>query len=411
MSALLAGGRAWRLPEGVEAVPPLRPRPLPGAAPGLLGLALQGGQLLPVLAPGGAAGPVWLLCPAGEAGGRLLLTGEALLAEAPADAQPLELPPALLGLAPAAAVAPLRVAAAGPAATPHPVAERAQASRLGLGLGGGRMLLPLAWLARVVPMPALAPAPGLPPGALGLGLAAGLGAGEGAPVLVLDARSLDPALPEGRDAPLLAVLAIDDRLFGLPCDRALPLTAAQAGAFSAMPAGQLADVLAAAPALRRLAPPHHARPSPPAVPTRSLMLARAGTQLFALPLEEVAGVVPPQVPAPLPAGLAVDAPDGVVAHRGDVLPVADAGHALGGAPVLAPGRAVPLLRLAGPQAVALAVTAVLGLRAVPLAGMVALEEGGIVAALLPFQGLPLPVCRAGPLARAAAQAPPDRMPA
>ncbi|WP_131829709.1 hypothetical protein, partial [Teichococcus deserti] len=155
MSALLAGGRAWRLPPGVEAVPPLRPRPLPGAAPGLLGLALQGGQLLPVLAPGGVAGPVWLLCPASEGGARLLLTGEALLAQVPEDAQPLDLPLALLSATPTAAVAPLPAAAL----PPRPVAERARAGLLGLGLAGGRMLLPLDRLARVVPMPALAPAP------------------------------------------------------------------------------------------------------------------------------------------------------------------------------------------------------------------------------------------------------------
>ncbi|WP_131829614.1 chemotaxis protein CheW, partial [Teichococcus deserti] len=266
----------------------------------------------------------------------------------------------------------------------------------------GSSILPLDRLARVVPMPALAPAPGMPPGALGLGLAAGLGAGEGAPVLVLDPRQLDAALPEGRDAPLLAVLAIGAKLFGLPCDRATPLTDAQSLEFSAMPAGRLAAALAASPALGRLAPPHQALPPPPPAPTRSLMLARAGEQLFALPVEEVAGVVPPQAPAPLPVGAGLDAPDGVVAHRGDVLPVADAGRALGGASVLAPGQAVPLLRLAGPQPLALAVTAVLGLRAFPLAGMVPLGEDGVVAALLPFQGLPLPLCRAGALARAAA---------
>ncbi|WP_159992339.1 chemotaxis protein CheW [Roseomonas sp. 18066] len=396
-AALLAGGRAWRLPPGVQAVPPMRPRPLPGAAPGLLGLALQGGQLLPVLAPGGVAGPVWLLCPATEGSGRLLLTGEALLAEAPADAQPLDLPLALLTAAPAAAVASLPAAGL----VPRPVAERERASLLGLGLGAGRMTVPLDRLARVVPMPALAPAPGMPAGALGLGLAAGLGLGEGAPVLVLDPRRLAPDLDEGRDAPLLAVLAVAGRLYGLPCDRATPLTLAQAAGFGAMPPGRLAEALAAAPALAALAPPHQDTPPPPPAPTRSLMLARAGDQLFALAVEEVAGVVPPQAPSPLPAGLALGAPDGVVAHRGDVLPVADAGRALGGAAVLAPGRPVPLLRLAGTPPLALAVTAVLGLRAFPLDSMVAMEGDGVVAALLPFQGLPLPLCRAAALAQAA----------
>jgi chemotaxis signal transduction protein len=123
----------------------------------------------------------------------------------------------------------------------------------------------------------------------------------------------------------------------------------------------------------------------------------------------VAGVVPPQVPSPLPSplpgGAGPHAPDGVVAHRGDVLPVADAGRALGGLPLLAPGLAVPLLRLSGPAPVALAVSAVLGLRALPLAGLVELGAEGIVAGLLPFQGLPLPLCRGAELVRAAAGLP------
>ncbi|WBV41715.1 hypothetical protein [Pseudoroseomonas cervicalis] len=289
-AALLAGGRAWRLPPGATPVEPPRPRPLPGAPATLPALALLDGQPVPVLAPGGVPGPVWLACQG--ASGRLLVTGEALLDSMPADALPL----------PLALEAPAGAAPSAPPAPPGPLPPlsgrarrpvRAAAAFLALGLGEGRLVVPLSLLRRVVAFPELVPAPGRPAGALGLGLAEGLG-GEGAagmPVLVLDPLWLDPGLPPWPAPPLLAVLALQDRLYALPCDRAAPQAEAPDGAgLEARLAGP-----AAAP-LRALAPPLREPPPPPPEPRLPLLLARAGDLLFALPAEEVAAVVPPQRP-------------------------------------------------------------------------------------------------------------------
>ncbi|MCQ4162444.1 chemotaxis protein CheW [Roseomonas sp. GC11] len=461
--ALLAGGRPWRLPEGVAPLPPQAPRPLPRlgeAPPGLLGLVLLEGQAVPVLAPGGAPGPVWLACH-GPAG-RLVLTGEALLDPAPPGALPLPWPLAGEEAAPASfpglAAAP---SLAPPPAAPRPAAApRPRPEVLALGLGEAWMAVPLALLARVVPAPALEPVPGRPRGALGLGLASGLGPAGEVPVPVLDPRWLDPTLPETAAPPLLAVLAVEGRLCALPCDRAVPVIATPDGVTpggvtpdgatpnngampdGAAPPGLLEAALAKpeAAALRALCPPWQPRPPRRAEPLRPLLLARAGALLFALPVEEVAAVVPPQRPAPVPGqeeareegpacalaplaegmagGLAGGGVRGVVSHRGDVLPVRDAGEALGIAPVLAGPEAaegLPLLRLAGPAPVALAVSAVLGLRHVPEAAITALPpaEGagggeGLVAALAGFQGRPLPVCRAAWLAGRATPARPAK---
>lgn len=391
-AALLAGGLAWRLPPGAEAVAPPRLRPLPGAPATLPGLALLEGQVVPVLAPGGAPGPVWLACQG--AAGRLLVTGEALLGTAPADARPL----------PLALEAPAGLAPSAPPMPPGPLPPlsgrarqggRAAAAFLALGLGAGRLVVPLAALRRVVAFPALVPAPGRPAGALGLGLAEGLGGAgaAGGPVLVLDPLWLDPGLPPWPAPPLLAVLAVAGRLYALPCDRAAPQA-------EAPPDGAGLEARLAAPGaapLRALAPPMREAPPPVPEPRLPLLLARAGELLFALPAAEVAAVVPPQRPSPLPGGGLC----GVVSHRGDVLPVLDAGLALGAGAVLATEAAPPLLRLAGAAPLALAVSAVPGLRLLPRAGLVELPGEGAVAALLPFQGRPLPLCRAAALARAA----------
>lgn len=402
-AALLAGGRAWRLPPGAAPVEPPRIRPLPGAPATLPALALLDGQAVPVLAPGGAPGPVWLACQGPS--GRLLVTGEALLDTTPDGALPL----------PLALEAPAGTAPSAPPLPPGPLPPlsgrarhpaRAAAAFLALGLGEGRLVVPLAALRRIVAFPELVPAPGRPRGALGLGLAEGLAggraerrAGEGAagvPVLVLDPLWLDPTLPPWPAPPLMAVLAVEGRLYALPCDRAAP----QAGP----PAGAELEALLAGPAaaaLRALAPPLRERPPPPPEPRLPLLLARAGALLFALPAEEVAAVVPPQRPSPLPQAGAF----GVVSHRGDVLPVLDAGLALGAGAVLAADAAPPLLRLAGSAPLALAVSAVPGLRHLPSAGLAELPGDGPVAALLPYQGRTLPLCRAAALARSALLSP------
>jgi chemotaxis signal transduction protein len=134
------------------------------------------------------------------------------------------------------------------------------------------------------------------------------------------------------------------------------------------------------------------------VPTRALLLAQAAGARFALRLEEVAAVLPPQAPRNHGNGQAALA--GIAAHRGDVLPVLDAGLRLGRTAVLAGSGPVPMLRLQGARPVALAVTSVLGLRAGPEADLAPVAGGGLVAAILRLDGAALPVCRADVLAAA-----------
>lgn len=383
-AALRAGGRWFRLPPGARAVTPVPLRPVPGMPPGMLGLALRQGVAVPVLAPGGTAGAAWLACE-GPAGA-YLVTGEAMAAPPPPGALPLPLPAIASPPVPPAP----SVATPAPARPPAPRREE----ELILHLEAWRWPLPPGALLRVVPMPPLSPPPGHAPGALGLGPVPG----EAGAALLLDPAWLDPAAPPAGAAPLMAVVVLEGRRYALPCDHLVPGTGGGAGA-------RLAARLAgpdAAP-LRALAPPHRAVPAPPpAAPGHVLLLARVGALDFALPLEEVAAVVAPQAPAAVPAGGSRRL-RGVVAHRGDVLPVLDGGEALGQPPVLAAQPAPPLLRLAGTPPVALAVDAVRGLRRWPEADIHALEAPGLVAALaLAPQSAaperPLPVCCAAALA-------------
>nr|WP_245214629.1 chemotaxis protein CheW [Pararoseomonas indoligenes] len=178
--------------------------------------------------------------------------------------------------------------------------------------------------------------------------------------------------------PLLALLVVEGRRLGLPCRGAAPLAQAPALPLALLHPG----LLAAAPLAL---PPAAVAP----LPTRLLLLARAGETGFALPLEEVAAVLPPQVPRNAGSGALA----GIAAHRGDVLPVLDAGTRLGGRPVLT-GGALPMLRLQGAQPAALAVSAVLGLRAVPETDLAPVPGQGLVAAMARLDGAVLPVCRA-----------------
>ena len=281
--------------------PPLRR--IPGGWVGFLD-----GAAWPVADPDGVAhapGAVWSFD-----GARLLAAqGEAPVAPAP----PWRDQPAAIGV-------PRRAASA-------------QAAMPGMRLSRGdapALAVPRAWLERLVLMPPCHPLPFAPPGVVGLALAGG-------GVLLLDGP---PGLP------LLAVLRVEGRLLGLACAGARP--DGDAGDGSWLPPGALA-LAPRAPAVAPL----------PAVPSTPLLFCHAGGLDFALPALEVEAVLAPQIPSPAPRDPALC---GVVAHRGQVLPVLDAGVALGGPPALA-GVPVPMLRLAGP--VALAVTAVEGLRRVP----------------------------------------------
>jgi chemotaxis signal transduction protein len=376
-TALRCGETFFAVPQGATPVATPLLRPVPGAPQGLLGLALLGGRAVPAYAPGGTTGPCWL------AADGLLLCGEELCEVDDSLVRPFH--PAATQL-PAAAILP------GPA-RPQPTAvPPAEAALLDLDLGGACLRVPVAMVLRVLPMPEVTPPPGRPPGALGLVLAQGIG-----PVLLLAAGWLDPATTRPGDAtmPLLAVLVVEGRLCALPCRQVVPATAAPA-----LPVALLLERLAGPQGSALLALAPLARPALPAIAiaTRGLLLAEAGGILFAVAAEEVAAVVPPQALAPWAGG----ALQGIAAHRGAVLPVIDGGAVLGGRPVLVAGAQPPLLRLAGPRPVAVAVGAVLGLRHLPESAIQAVAGDGLLSAVAEHEGRPLVVCRAAALAAALA---------
>jgi chemotaxis signal transduction protein len=257
-------------------------------------------------------------------------------------------------------------------------AARGLPSALAAELGPIRLALPLAALERVLPLPAIRPAPGAGPAVLGLALAAGEA------VLVLDTAMLAGAARPAEPATQLAVFRHAGRRLGLPCARLGPARGEEAVLGTRLDA--LLGGLGPAPVAAAAAPP---APEP----TRALLLCMAGTEPFCLPVEEVVAVLPAVAPTPAPEGGGAGI-RGVVAHRGDVLPVLDGGARLGLPPVLgAPGAAAPMLRLAGPRPVALAVTQVTGLRRVPARLVVAAAGDGVVAALATIGDAPVPVCR------------------
>ncbi|PZW49096.1 CheW-like protein [Humitalea rosea] len=356
VAALRAAGKVWRLPPGSMAAEAATMRALP--AGGVAGLALLAGRAVPVLAPGGAAGSAWAMVPL--AGGDLLVTGEALLAEAPAGAPPLpmpDMPPRQAAPPPA----PPRLAAPPKAAAPGAVASGA----LDLISAGGRLRVGLTALRHVVPLPAWRPVPGAPAEVLGWTIA------DGAPVLVLDPGGM------AGGAAHLALLTLGGRLLGIPCARLAPAPV------EGVDLSRLAQLV------------HWAAAAPPEVPletaaTRSLLLVVAGGQRFALPAQDVEAAIAPLRASALPGGAAV------IMHKGDVLPVLDAGVLLGGTPVL-DGRASPCLRLRLPRPVALAVSAIEALRAVPGTAIAPLSAPGFAIAVLSLNGEAVPVCSAARL--------------
>lgn len=300
--------------------------------------------------------------PAGVAGwpGALWrLEGGALVPEAAGEAPPNTIPPA----PPAAAPGPRSSSAA-------LAAMAGQVAMPGMRLLRGAapsLVVPRPWLERLVPWPGLQALPFAPASVMGLALADGA-------VLVL-------AGPAG--APLLAVLRVQGRLVGLGCAEARPDPDTGYGDW--LPE----EALALAP----LAPPAAALVERPSL---ALLFCQAGGLRFALPALEVEAVLPPTLPAPAPAG--GGAIHGVVGHRGQVLPVLDAGLVLGGGAVLG-GPEVPMLRLAGP--VALAVAAVEGLRRVAHASLSPAPPGGPMRAVCWPAEAAVPVLEPGWLARGA----------
>ncbi|MFH5925947.1 chemotaxis protein CheW [Roseomonas xinghualingensis] len=367
VAGIIAGGIAHRLPEGASATAMPVLRPLPGGA-GRLCVGLLGGGALPAWVLPGAALPAraWALVPGPE--GALLLGGDELTDSPPADAAPVPPPPF-----PQPRLRLTRPAQAEPEAG-LPAMVR---GGFRLNLPGGALDIPFAALGRLVPMPALHPVPNPPPGTRGMAWT------EAGPVLVLDPGHLGRG--GGGEARLLALVLSEGRQLGLPCLGATPVAEAP----------PLPDLLAA-PGLLAAAPLARSLPVAESVPMRWLLIARASGARFALPLEEVAAVLPPQLPRNQRG--AQEALAGIAAHRGDVLPVLDAGLRLGRAPVLAGSLPTPMLRLQGSRPVALAVSSVTGLRSVPEADLAPVEGAGLVSAIAHLDGDALPVCRAAMMA-------------
>jgi len=129
------------------------------------------------------------------------------------------------------------------------------------------------------------------------------------------------------------------------------------------------------------------------VPERHLVLFRAGGLRAALPAETVRAVLAPARPHWLPGG----AGRGCL-HRGEMLPLRDAGLALGGPPAAAEDGA-PMIRLALHPECLLAVTAIEGVRRIPAGGLTPLGAGdGLVTALALVQGDSLPLLSPAALA-------------
>ena len=365
-AGITAGVTTHRLPEGASAIATPVLRPMPGGRGRLL-VGLIGGAALPAWVLPGATRPAraWALVPGAE--GALLLGGDSLVADPPPGAELVRMPrlaPAAGGRVRSASARPAEMA---PESVAQPVPMR---GGFRVALAGGAVELPFGALDRLLPMPPLHPFPEPPPGTSGMAWTAA------GPVLVID-----PALlgAEGGEAALLAVVLVAGRRIGLPCRGVTPV----AGEPALPPPLLRPALLAAAP---RAAPPPAERPAP----TRPLLLARAGGADFALELEDVAAILAPQAARNRGGGTIA----GIAAHRGEVLPVLDAGARLGHGPVLTGGGPVPMLRLQGPQPAALAVSAVLGLRAVPEADIVPVAGEGLAGGVLRLDGAVLPVLRA-----------------
>ena len=379
--ALLAGGRCFILPEGAVRVPtaPLRPMPLGSGA--LLGLALVDGMALPVMAPapGLEGGPAWVLA-LGHSG-RAVLAGEAVLDFVPEEAEPLS--GFSLGTRPPPSPLP-PPARATPQQAPRSV--RGLPAALALELGGQTMVLPIALLDTVIPMPMLGPAKGMGEAVLGIAMTA-----QG-PVPVLDPAQLAEAPPDDAKPTHLVLFRHAGRRLGLPCTQLGP---AQGGARLAARLDALVGEIGPAAVEATM-------PIAPEEPMLALLFCETGGEPFAVPAEEVDAAIPPTIPAAAPEG-AAGGLRGVVAHRGEVLPVIDGGERLGRAPVMSErGREVPLLRLAGRNPVALAVNHVSGLRQVPERLLEPVSDHGPAFALAVLGGVQVPVCHAAALTESVA---------
>lgn len=277
-------------------------------------------------------------------------------------AEPVAVPPR----APQPQAAPLPEPALPPAARRRGTGQEA----LHLSLSGVALALPSALAEHIHPMPELLPLPGAPDVVRGLALAGG------APILVLDSLALAGGGGAEEAPTWLLALRCQGRRIGLP--------AARIAAGPAVPALRHFEEWLEGPAARAalsLAPPALAEAATRPVAERHLVLFRAAGLRAALPAEAVRAVLAPVRAQTLPGGGGAVAP-----HRGELLPVRDAGLRLGVAPA-AEGMAAPMIRLALTRECLVAVSAIEGVRRIPAADITPLGEGqGLVAGLARVQG-------------------------
>ncbi|MBB3898779.1 chemotaxis protein CheW [Roseococcus suduntuyensis] len=268
-------------------------------------------------------------------------------------------------------------------AAPRPEAAPPAAARrrgtgleaLHLSLSGVALALPSALAEHIHPMPELLPLPGAPPWVRGLALAGG------APILVLDSLALAGGGGAEEAPAWLLALRWQGRRLGLP--------AARIAAGPAVPALRQFEAWLDGPEARAalaLAPPALEEATSRTIPERHLVLFRAGGLRAALPAEAVRAVLAPVRAQSLPGGGGPGGSGFVAPHRGELLPVRDAGLRLGAAPA-AHGTATPMIRLALARECLVAVSAIEGVRRVPAADITPLGTGeGLVTGLARVQG-------------------------
>lgn len=265
-----------------------------------------------------------------------------------------------------------------PSRPPLPHAPQAPTQRraarmevLHIQFGGASIALPAGLVHHIHPAPALTVTGRLVGGLLGFATL------EGGAVPVLDLGQMLGT--DGADAVFLVELRHDGRRLAVPAQR---VTAGPGD--GALFARWLATPEAAP--LLNLAPLATSPSSPQPVAVRHLVIFSAGGLRASLPVEDVVGAIPPVMPVPTPA-------NAIAEHLGDVLPVRDGGLALGGSGVVWPA---PLLRLRTQPPILLAVEAIAGVRAVPVAAVHPVP-GRPVAALATVGAEALPVVAAAAL--------------
>lgn len=357
-------------------------RPLPGAPPGLRGVALLGRRSAPVwaLTPQPAA---WLVLE--HPGGPIIIGADA--AARPAAGAPLLSVPSILAQPlPAGAIRTPSPAEATPA--PARSAPLTDMGAYALHHAGAASIVPIASLEGILDMPGLdlAPQPGLPIGALSILRV------EGDPALILDPGWCTGQGGPPRQTALLVVLHHAGRRFAVPVQQARPGTDGVdlAARLSGTQEGR--DLLAAAPMAS--VPPAVT----PAGALHPMLLCESGDTRFALPVAEVATVLSPRQPTPAPRVGATAGLRGVAAHRGEVLPVVDLAPELAAPLASEVLSLVPMLRLALPRAVAVPVQRILGLLMVPLRAISPVAANALIAGQFVVDGRTLPICRAAALA-------------